>query len=216
MHRLVSVFALFLGPAVLPASPGDGPLHEVIPALFGAEAVVQPYRGEQRPALAAAAHHALETIRAKGVTAGRPNEVGHAVEELLLEALRAAGFTVDRPLARSGRRRAAGYPDLEMTREGDRFYVEVKTYHPRTENSTQRTFYLSPSGDPKVTQPAIHLLFAFAMLPDVDEPGRYRAESMRVLDLHDLEVQLKFEYNAGNDDLYGAEAGLEVLYLETK
>lgn len=126
--------------------------------------------------------------------------MGNAVEPLVIAALESAGFAADRPTAVSGKQRSAGYPDLEASRAGCFFYFEIKTYNPRTENSTQRTFYLSPSDDPKVTHAAFHLLIAFAIEPSED--GKYYAKSAQLVDLNDLPVKLKIEYNASNRDLY--------------
>jgi len=184
------------------------PLHEVIQQLYGE--TVLPYDRSQSEWLEVALEDALERINAEGVTAPRVNEVGNAVEDVVCEALRRAGFEADRPMTRSGHRRAAGYPDIEASRGEDAFYFEIKTYHPSTEDSSQRTFYLSPSDDPKVTHPAFHLVIAFAM--EEREPDRYFARRVRVVDLHDLPVKLKLEYNANNRNLYGNEAA-QVLEL---
>lgn len=183
--------------------PPEGPLHAVIPALYGEE--VLPYDGEQLEWIETALARAMEEINAHGITAKRVNEVGNEVEDYVVEALRQAAFTADRPTARSGRQRASGYPDIEASRGEDAFYFEIKTYHPDTEGSSQRTFYLSPSSDPKVTHPAHHLLIAFAMVPR--NRHTYFAQSVRLVDLYALEVSLKFEYNASNRDLYGHDGG---------
>jgi hypothetical protein len=209
--RLLAMGALVAwlpGPGVRAAPPetfpSEGPLHAVVEHLFGE--TVLPYAGEQLEGFEAALGECLRALNEEGVESRRVNEVGHAVEAFVLEALREAGFEVDRPATRSGRQRAAGYPDLAARRGEDAFYLEIKTYHPDTAHSSQRTFYLSPSEDPKVTRPAFHLLVAFAMVPDAE--GRYRAVSAQLVDLRDLPVSLKLEYNASNRELYAKPASL--------
>lgn len=190
----------------LPPQIQPGPLHNVIERLFGQP--VRDHRNEAGEALEAAAIAALRAINREGVTAGRVNEVGNAVEPFVIAALRSHGFAAGIPVTRSGRHQAAGYPDVAARRGGNAFYLEVKTYNPANEDTTQRSFYLSPSDDPKVTEPAFHLLIGFAMEPVGD--GRYLARSVRLLDLFELPLNLKLEFNASNRDLYGPEPGLEI------
>lgn len=194
-------------PSLLQAQPPNelvpaGALCEVVPALFGK--TVLPYDQQDASELKTALKKALALINAQGIEADRVNEVGNVVENHVLAALLAAGFEAHRPIARSGKQRSAGYPDLEAHFGGEAFYFEIKTYHPETEHSTQRTFYLSPSEDPKVTHAAFHLLIAFAMEP-TGEKKRYRAKSVKLVDLHNLPVKRKIEYNASNQELYGRE-----------
>lgn len=215
MFRLFTVGCLLSGAVTslgfedreaLPDQLSPGKLSAVVERLFGQP--VLDHQAESIEALEAAAVAALDAINEKGIIAGRVNEVGNAVEPFVIAALTAHGFEADTPQARSGRRRSAGYPDIAAIREGDCFYLEVKTYHPSNEATTQRSFYLSPGDDPKVTRPAFHLLIAFAMEPAGD--NRYLARSVRLLDLSELPLKLKLEFNASNRDLYGPAAGLEV------
>ncbi|MGH8018674.1 MAG: hypothetical protein ACREIA_10330 [Opitutaceae bacterium] len=185
----------------------DVPLPVIVEALSGH--AVLPWQGEQKEALAQVAGEVLATINKGGVLANRVNEAGNAAEKFVQEALRANGFEAGRPLAPSGRARAAGYPDVEASRGEDAFYMEVKVCSSRTENSTQRTFYLSPSADFKVTRDAHHLLIAIELAPAVK--GLYRARSVRWLDLSRLVCDLKYEFNASNRDMYDPDASLIIL-----
>ncbi len=182
----------------------DVPLPVIVEALSGH--AVLPWEGEQKEALARVAGDVVASINKGGVLASRVNEAGNAVENFVQEALRANGFAAGRPVAPSGRARAAGYPDIAATRGGDAFYMEVKVFSSRTEDSTQRTFYLSPSADFKVTRDAHHLLIAIELAPAVK--GLYRARSVRWLDLSRLVCDLKYEFNASNRDMYDPDAGL--------
>jgi hypothetical protein len=170
---------------------------------------VLPWNGEEADALTAAADTVRASINQNGLDATRVNEAGNAVEDFVLDALRRAGFHAGRPVALSGRARVVGYPDLEATRDGVPFYVEVKTYGPATIDSTQRTFYLSPSGDFKVTHDAHHLLIAVEL--ESNGAGHYHALAVRWLDLSRLRCDLKYEFNANNRDMYRSEAGLTII-----
>lgn len=186
------------------ASPGT--LAAVIEQLYGYP--VLDWNDEAGEYLEAAAVEALQAINQNGVTAKRVNEVGNAVEPYVIDALRKFGFEADIPITRSGRHQSSGYPDVEAIRGNRHFYIEVKTYNPKNEDTSQRSFYLSPSEDPKVTTTAFHILIAFAMEPDTAQI--YRARKVKLLDLFELPLNLKMEFNASNRDLYGESPGLTV------
>lgn len=205
-------FLVIAGESALPGAAGplipvsglnDGPrsFTQVIEELSGSR--VLDWTGEHATLLSAVSEAALLGINREGVRARRVNEVGNAVEEFVDAAFEAHGFTSEVPFGPSGRRRSTGYPDLRVSRDGVLFYIEVKTYNRRNVDTTQRSFYLSPSEDFKVVGEGYHLVIAFAMKREDD--GRYRAESVHLLDLHGLVVKLKWEYNASNRDLYGGE-----------
>lgn len=186
----------------------DVPLPLIIDALTGHE--VLPWSGEDSALLTATAADVLKRISAEGIEASRVNEAGNIVERCVLAALRENGFEAGRPAGPSGRVRAAGYPDLEAIRGDHHYYVEVKSFGGATINSTQRTFYLSPSTDFKVTRDAFHLLIAVELVEA--SADHYRAQSVRWLDLSRLRCDLKHEFNASNRDLYDPAQGLEILF----
>jgi hypothetical protein len=177
----------------------DVPLPLIIEEFSGY--AVRPWQGEYRDQLAAVGDDVLAAVNRGGLASDRVNEAGNAVEEVVLAALRARWFRASRPAGPSGRAHVAGYPDD--------FYVEVKTYSATTKDSTQRTFYLSPGADFKVTRDAIHLLIAVQLEQTSDR--RYRATSVRWLDLSRLRCDLKHEFNANNRDLYRPESGLVII-----
>ncbi len=184
--------------------PPKVPLPEIILNLSGKRLL--DWEGEDQAALVEAARYVLSSINERGISAARVNEVGNAVESVVMDALRKEGFETEIPESQSGHRKVSGYPDLSASR-GERFYyIEVKTYHPDNVKTTQRSFYLSPSLDSKVVRDAFHLLVAFTVLPADD--GTYRASSFKWLDLFDLKCKLKLEFNASNRDLYSTEKGL--------
>lgn len=171
--------------------------HEVIP--FDQS---NPAQQNLLARLQVVAAKAAQSTKEEKITSRRANEVGNAMETRVLAALQAAGFTAHRPRTKSGHMQSSGYPDIAI--ESEPFcYLELKTFSPKTENSSQRTFYYSPSVDPKVTHDALHLLLAFEMeqVRDGNEitwvPIHYK-----IVSLHKLPVRLKVEYNQSNRGLY--------------
>ncbi len=185
----------------------DVPLPVIIEALSNHQ--VLPWNGESRDALAGIADVVSTLIETGGIEAARMNEAGNQVENVVIEAMRSRGFEARRPKGESGRVKSTGYPDLEVEIDGTVFYVEVKTFSAATIDSSQRSFYLSPSTDFKVTRDAIHLLVAVELSPGAK--GSYQARSVRWLDLSGLRCDLKYEFNASNRDLYRRESGLVVI-----
>jgi len=153
-----------------------------------------------------------QKINRAGVKAKRPNEVGNYLEPFVKDALRQVGFDADVPRTASGRRKAAGYPDIEAVLGGATFYIEVKSYNPENADTTQRSFFLSPSEDFKVTRDAYHLIFAFAMKQP--RRGVFKAQACKVLDAKNLLCDVKYEFNSDNHRLYG-QAGDLLLFERT-
>ncbi|MBE2213539.1 MAG: hypothetical protein IAE82_06680 [Opitutaceae bacterium] len=187
----------------------DVPLPAIIEALTGRR--ILHWQGESRDTLLSVADQIERRIAESEIEASRVNEAGNRVETVVIEAMRAAGIDTHRPRAESGRMRSAGYPDLEAEIDGAAFYIEVKTFSAATIDSSQRSFYLSPSTDFKVTRDAFHLLVAIELVPT--SRGSYRARSVRWLDLSGLRCDLKYEFNASNRDLYRRESGLVIVEL---
>lgn len=161
--------------------------------------------------LTAAAQHAAEQAKAAGLFAARANEAGNHMEEFVRTAMNKAGLDARVPLTTSGDAQAVGYPDIEITGE-PACYVELKTYNATTANTTQRSFYYSPSEHPKVTHDALHLLLAY-QLERVERDGKtaFIPVHWKLITLEVLEVDLKFEFNQSNRGLYGKDAAEAVL-----
>ena len=152
-----------------------------------------------------AAAQAARSARAAKIDKARANEVGNAIESHVLKALNDAGLVAQRPQTTGGRAQAAGYPDVEIASTPP-CYLELKTYNARTADSTQRTFYYSPSELTKITHDAVHLLLAFEM----EQRGKgdqtmWLPVRFKIVSLHDLKVRLKIEYNQSNRGLYTTE-----------
>jgi hypothetical protein len=125
--------------------------------------------------------------------------------------LNQAGLPARTPVTTAGNAQETGYPDVEITGDPP-CYLELKTYSAATVNTTQRSFYYSPSEHPKVTRDALHLLLAFE-LEKTERNGRtvFLPVHWKLLTLQDLEVDLKFEFNQSNRGLYGRDAAPAVL-----
>jgi hypothetical protein len=188
------------------------PLAVVIKALTGCEVLsFDPGVMENRKLiedLSHAAGLAGQNAFQEGIVASRPNEAGNRIEPFVLEALGRVGLKADRPSTRTGKRRAAGYPDIEIvSRDGVIAYLDCKTYSTATKDQSFRTFYFSPSDDPKITKDGFHLLMSFEL--DVQErKGRkvFVPVSWQIYSLDKLLIQVKHEFNASNRELYRREA----------
>jgi hypothetical protein len=98
----------------------------------------------------------------EGIFTARPNEAGNHIEPFVVEALRQVGLKADKPISKSGKKKAAGYPDIQIEDEGGRIvYLDCKTYNTLTKEQSFRTFYFSPSEDPKITRDAFQPLDEF-------------------------------------------------------
>lgn len=156
--------------------------------------------------LCAAAESALTNARSAGLFSTRANEAGNHMEIFVKAALAEAGLTARTPVTANGRAQSTGYPDVEILNPIP-CYLELKTYSPTTVNTTQRSFYYSPSENPKVTRDAVHLLLAYE-IERSEREGRtvFLPRHWKLITLQDLEVNLKFEFNQSNRGLYGKDA----------
>ena len=133
------------------------------------------------------------------------------METFVRQALRDAGLPARIPVNSTGHAQATGYPDIEI--QGDTpCYLELKTYSARTVNTTQRSFYYSPSEHPKVTRDALHLLLAYQM-EQTNRDGKtdFVPVHWKLITLQNLAVELKLEFNQSNRGLYGRGAADSLL-----
>jgi len=136
----------------------------------------------------------------------RPNEVGNDVEAYVMRALPQAGLKAVRPTSKQGLGKAAGYPDILIHDSANRAtYLECKIFAHGKAETTMRSFYLSPSESFKVAIDARHLLLAFGMRASPVTESRdssYIPKSFKLIDLHDLLCDVKYEFNSDNRRLY--------------
>lgn len=162
-----------------------------------------PAHVELRAKILKAAALASERTRKSGLTAIRANEAGNQIERFVRDALKESGLDARVPRNTADRTQSTGYPDIEIPGPVP-CYLELKTYNAATVNTTQRSFYYSPSTTPKVTRDALHLLLAYE-LEKVERDGKpvFLPGHWKLITLQDLEVDLKFEFNQSNRGLYG-------------
>ncbi len=151
------------------------------------------------------ARNAAQEMNKKGIKRRRTNEVGNDIEPFVKNALNKEGCRADRPLTRSGKKKSAGYPDLEFVdKRGRTHYLECKTYNIENILTTQRSFYLSPSDDFKITKDAHHFVFSFEVYV-ARRSGRdnlYKCKAWKIIDIAELLVDVKYEFNSDNLRLY--------------
>ena len=162
-----------------------------------------PAHADLRLRILRAARIAGERAQREGLVAARPNEAGNYLEPFVRAALQESGLEARIPHTTKDRAQAVGYPDIEITAPLP-CYLELKTYSAATVDTTQRSFYYSPSETPKVTRDAVHLLLAFE-LEKVERAGKvvFVPTHWKLVSLASLEVDLKFEFNQSNRGIYG-------------
>lgn len=118
----------------------------------------------------------------------RSNECGNYMEGIL----DIARNNIISPKTSKGKLMSSAYPDRELNGEA---YIEVKVFDVDSKNSSFRSFYLSTLD--KITKSLPHVLVAFPHKDRVlidTEP--------EVIDLYNLKLRLKQEFNASNKDIY--------------
>ncbi len=146
----------------------------------------------------------------KGLFTRRENEVGNHIEPFMIDALNEVGLQADRPQTKEGKKKAVGYPDIFVRDKKERpSYIECKTYNERNYQTTQRSFYFSPSErstDFKVIYDARHIIISFKI--DVVEREGKRAfvpVYWKIFSTENLIGQIKHEFNSSNKQMYRKE-----------
>lgn len=147
---------------------------------------------------------AYDRIRQTPLLTARPNEAGILFERVLEEELLKLKFKKQRGTVNT----KMGYPDIQIVlpETNETVYLECKTHDRKNTNSSLRTFYLSPSlVQKKVTRSGYHLLCALTLERTVqnNKIGFLATADPPVLkDLGQLKIKIKYEYNAGNKEMY--------------
>ncbi len=147
-------------------------------------------------------------VNKKGIKRPRPNEVGNDIEIFVKESLNKIGFEAGIPKTKNGNKKSTGYPDIEFVDKfGRKNYLECKTYNINNINSTQRSFYISPAEEFKVSSNAHHFLLSFevAITGKSGKMSIFRCKSWKILSLEGLEVDVKYEFNSDNIRLYNSK-----------
>lgn len=136
----------------------------------------------------------------------RPNEVGNDLEPFVMRAAAASGLVSRAPKSASGRGQQVGYPDILIyDLAGRPTYLEVKSFAHNSEPNSMRSFYLSPSANSKVCMDARHLVLGFGTKAEPIEGSRdshFTVASFKLINLHGLECDVKYEFNSDNIRMY--------------
>ena len=133
----------------------------------------------------------------------RINEASRFFEDSIHKHLNEIpGWTCDVPPNRSGVHQRSGYPDLRIIDDESKlvFYLDPKLVEQGSAESTFRTFYFEPKNETlKITGDAVHLL---AGIEHDGKEGSWTFTGWRLVDLSQLRVRLKAEFQASNAELY--------------
>ncbi len=136
-------------------------------------------------------------------TLRRINEASKFFEDGIQKHLNETpGLKCEVPPNRSGDHQRSGYPDLRIIDLKSKlvFYLDPKLVEEGSAESTFRTFYFEPKNETlKITDDAVHLLVG------IEHDGKdqlWTFTGWRLVDLSQLRVRLKAEFQAANADLY--------------
>lgn len=156
--------------------------------------------------LTATANAVAKAVAVHPIRRPRPNEVGNDLEPYVMEAAKLSGLTSLAPRSAKGRGQQAGYPDILLyDKAGRPTYLEIKSFAYDTAPNTMRSFYLSPSANPKVCMDARHLVLGFGMKARAIEGSRdslYTVVSFKLINLFELQCDIKYEFNSDNIRMY--------------
>jgi len=109
--------------------------------------------------------------------------------------------------------KSTGYPDIIFWYGENPYYLECKTYNIKNINTTQRSFYFSPSEEFKVTYDAPHFMLSFEIYVAGEQAHRhiYKCKHYKILSIESLLLDVKYEFNADNKRLYSGESGTVIL-----
>jgi hypothetical protein len=143
-------------------------------------------------------------INKEGIKSARPNEVGNYIEPHIKESFKRFDLYADTPKTSRGNKKSTGYPDIEFRdKKGNYHYLECKTYNIENIDTTQRSFYLSPSEEFKITRSAHHFMISFETYRS--NGNLFKVKHWKILTLENLLVDIKNEFNADNRRLYREE-----------
>lgn len=188
------------------------PFNLVIEGLSGCKIIPFDIKDEKDTVLLKklikAANLAGAEFNKTGIVRPRPNEVGNDIEPFVKKALNAIDYKADTAKTKSGNKKSTGYPDIEFIDEFSRTnYLECKTFNIDNISTTQRSFYLSPSEEFKITKDAHHFILSFEIFVEksMGKDKMFKCKSWKILSVENLDVDVKYEFNADNVRLYSKE-----------
>ena len=211
INRLETIIKCMLQPLK------DVPFNLVIEAISGKKVIsfdnsVQDHK-EVLKLLKTAAVNAGKEINKTGISRSRPNEVGNDIEYYVRKALNDLDLNADIPTGPSGHKKSTGYPDIIFWYKKKPYYLECKTYNKKNINTTQRSFYLSPSDEFKVTYDTLHFMLSFEIYVAGRSANKhiYKCRHYKILSVESLSLDVKYEFNSDNKRMYSGEDGAIIL-----
>jgi len=157
--------------------------------------------------------NAGKEINKTGILRPRPNEVGNDIEPYVRNALNLLDLNADIPAGPSGNKKAMGYPDILFWYNKNPYYLECKTYNIENIQTTQRSFYFSPSDEFKVTYDAPHFILSFEIYVAGEKGNKhiYKCKHYKILSIESLSLDVKYEFNSDNKRMYSGKDGTIIL-----
>lgn len=195
----------------------DIPFNLVIEAISNKKVIPFDFSNQEHKnvleLLKKSALDAGKEINKKGIVRNRSNEVGNDIEKFVKKSLNKFGLNADTPTTSSGNKKSTGYPDIIFWYKNKPYYLECKTYNIKNLDTTQRSFYLSPSDEFKVIYDTVHFLISFEIYiaGKKDNKNIYKCRHFKILSIEHLSVDVKHEFNSDNKRLYSGKDGTVIL-----
>ena len=195
----------------------DIPFNLVIEAMTGKEVISFDFtKSDHQDILELLKQSALKAgkeINKTGILRPRPNEVGNDIEPYVRDALNSLRLSSDIPTCQNGHKKATGYPDIIFWYKSKPHYLECKTYNIKNIDTTQRSFYFSPSDEFKVIYDAPHFIVSFEIYVAGEKGNKhiYKCKHYKILSIESLSLDVKYEFNSDNKRMYSGKEGTIVL-----
>lgn len=195
----------------------DIPFNLVIEAMTGKKVIFFDFiRLDHQDVLKFLKQSALKAgkeINKTGILRTRPNEVGNDIEPYVRDSLNILGLNADIPTGPSKRKKAMGYPDIIFWYKDNPYYLECKTYNIENIETTQRSFYFSPSDEFKIIYDAPHFIISFEIYIAGEKENKhiYKCKHYKILSIESLSLDVKYEFNSNNKRMYSGKDGTIVL-----
>lgn len=159
------------------------------------------------------ATQAGKKINEEGIIRRRANEVGNDIEAFVKSAMQYYKLNPDIPAGTSGKKKAMGYPDVIFYYKEKPSYLECKTYNLENIETSQRSFYFSPSEDFKVVHDTHHFIISYEMYVAGREGNKnvYKCKYWKILSIESLSIDVKHEFNSDNKRMYSGKDGAILL-----
>ena len=195
----------------------DIPFNLVIEAMTGKKVISFDFtKSEHQKILSLLKQSALNAgkeINKTGILRPRPNEVGNDIEPYVRNALNLLDVNADIPIGPSGHKKSTGYPDILFWFNENPYYLECKTYNIKNIETTQRSFYFSPSDEFKVIYGASHFILSFEIYVAGEQGNKhiYKCKHYKILSIESLSLDIKYEFNSDNKRMYSGKDGTIIL-----